>query len=242
MEMLKLEAKRRPELGSRKVGKLRGRGLVPGVLYGKGEASVALQVGEEPLLRFLRSQHKMVALSVDGVASPALLQQVQVHPLTGDPLHVDFVRVKMDAMIRVKVKVILKGVPVGVAANKGVLEQQGHEVEVECLPSAIPDQIVAKIEHLDLGNSLHAKELPLPQGVRIAVDPERVIATVHAPKIEEAPPEVAAAEAPVQPEVIGAKEREERAAAKSGEKGEKAEKGEKGGTESQQKEAKEPKK
>ena len=239
MEMLKLEAKKRPGLGSRKSWRLRGEGWVPGVLYGKGKESVSVQIGEEPLVKFLRAHHQMLTLSLEGEALPALIKAVQTHPLTGELIHVDFARVDLSASIKVKVKVVLKGVPVGVTAAKGVLEQQGHEVEVECLPTAIPDQIVAKIDHLEVGMSLHAGELALPAGVKIAVDADRVIATVHAPKIEEVAAEAAPAEVATQPEVIGAKEREERAAAKAGEKGAAAEPKEK---EAKEKEAKEQKK
>lgn len=218
MKIPKLKASRRETRGSLKAARQRAEGLVPGILYGRGKPEVLLTIPCDALESLIRSETQMVTLAIEGGEEPALVQDVQADAITGDLLHVDFARIALDATVKVKVKVLLKGAPVGVATGGGVLEQQAHEIEVECLPTSIPEHLTAKIDHLELGKSVHAKEIPLPEGVR-AVDPERVVATVHLPKVVEAAAEAAPVEVALQPEVIGQKEREERAKEKEKSKG-----------------------
>lgn len=210
METLRIEATRREERGSARMERLRRDGRIPAVLYGRGKDTVPLAVEERAFRDVLRAHSRMVTLAIQGAEEAALVQAVQTHPLDGRILHVDFARIALDAVVRVKVPVHLRGVPVGVSTGGGVLEQQTHDIEIACLPAQIPEQIVVKIEHLEVGKTLHAQDLPLPAGVTLLAEPERAVATVHPPKVqeEEAAP---AAEVAMQPEVIGQKEREERA-------------------------------
>ncbi len=213
METPKVKAEKRSERGTRQTRKLRGEGRIPAVLYGRGKETVTLAVSTDDIRSILKAHSRTVTIAVGGAEEAALVQEIQTHPIDGEILHVDFARIALDAVVRVKVPVVLRGVPVGVSAGSGVLEQQVHDLEVECLPNLIPDQLVAKIDHLEVGKTLHASAVPLPAGVKLIAEPERAIATVHPPKV--AVEETAAvAEVALQPEVIGAKEREERAAAK----------------------------
>ncbi len=223
MQTPKLKAQPRSTRGSRSMHKLRGEGQIPAVLYGRGEEVVSLTLAAKDMKEILKSHTRAVTLSIGGKEEAALLQEVQTHPVRGEILHIDFTRIALDTAVHVKVPVILKGIPVGVATGGGVLDQQVHEVEIECLPTRIPEQITVKIEHLEIGKTLHAESLPLPEGVKLLVEKERAIATVHPPKqvVEEAAP---AAEVAMQPEVIGQKEREERAKEKD-KKGGKEEEG-----------------
>lgn len=218
METLKVKAENREARGSRSIRKLRGEGRVPAVLYGRGKGTVALAVSTDDVRSILKAHSRTVTLAVAGKEEAALVQEIQTHPIDGEILHVDFARIALDELVRVKVPVVLKGIPVGVASGGGVLEQQAHELEVECFPNRIPDQLVAKIDHLEIGKTLHAESVPLPEGVRLTAEAARAIATVHPPKVatEEA---AVVAEVALQPEVIGAKEREERAKEKEKKEG-----------------------
>lgn len=218
METLKVKAEKREARGSRQTRKLRGEGRVPAVLYGRGKETVSLAVSTDDVRSILKAHSRTVTLAVSGKEEAALVQEVQTHPLDGEILHVDFARIALDEVVRVKVPVVLRGTPVGVATGGGVLEQQAHELEVECFPNRIPDQLVVKIDHLEIGKTVHAESVPLPEGVKLVAEAARAIATVHPPKV--AVEETAAvAEVALQPEVIGAKEREERAKEKEKKEG-----------------------
>lgn len=210
METPKMKAEKREQRGTRRIRKLRDEGRIPAVLYGRGKETVSLAVSGNDVRSILKAHSRTVTIAIGGAEEAALVQAIQMHPIDGEILHVDFARIALDAVVRVKVPVVLRGVPAGVATGSGVLEQQVHDLEVECLPHLIPDQLVARIDQLEVGKTLHASAVPLPEGVKLIAEPERAIATVHPPKVAVEETAVVA-EVALQPEVIGAKEREERA-------------------------------
>ncbi|HKN60552.1 MAG TPA: 50S ribosomal protein L25, partial [Candidatus Acidoferrales bacterium] len=162
----------------------------------------------------------------------AILKDWQVDPVSGKLLHVDLLRIAMDVRMRVKIPVHTFGEPQGVKMQGGVFETVTREVEVECLPTDIPEEIKVDVSEMLIGKQLRAGDLPLdPNKVKLVTDPQRVIAHVVMLKKEEEPaPEaaVAAETAPAEPEVIkkGKKEEEgeEGAAAEAAPKAEKSEK------------------
>jgi len=207
-----LTLQRRDGAGSRPARRLRRRGLVPGVVYGKNTEPLAVTVPHSELLRLLHSkagEHALVTLRLDGAAAwekPALVQSVQHDPVDGHVIHVDFHAIVLTERLRVKVPVVLKGEPVGVKQDGGLLEHFLRDIEVECLPADIPRSVEFDVSALKIGETVHVKDLPSPKNATITSEPSGVIASIHLPKVEK--PEEEAAAAVTEPEVIREKKEE----------------------------------
>lgn len=218
MELQTLTAKTR-EAGSKgETRRLRVQGFVPGVLYGGGSDPVNIELEAKPfeiLLHAKSGEHAVVQLVVTDrpeLSTPALLKEVQHHPLRGQATHADLMRIRLDQRIETTVPVVVTGRPVGVIEG-GVLDQQLRALAVECLAVEVPEQIVIDVTHLKLGESVHVRDLAVPENVTVLMDPDRPVAAVQAPRVlREGEGEGAAAEGaePATPEVIGKrKEKEE---------------------------------
>ena len=207
-----LTVQRRVTPGTRPTRRLRAQGIVPGVIYGKGVAPVAVQVPHRELARLLHAkggEHSLVTIRIDEGTpweKPALVHAVQHDPVRGHILHVDFHAIVLTERIKVKVPLVLQGDPVGVKQEGGILEQFLREVEVECLPTQIPPALTLDVSALKIGDTEHVKALAPPADCRITTGPDSAIASVQAPK-EEKPEEAAAA--PAEPEVLREKKPEE---------------------------------
>ena len=225
-----LVASRRPTTGSRRVSRLRRDGLTPAIVYGKAVEPTPVMVNARDLLKFLHAhagEHGLLTLRVEREGTswekPVLIKRVEHDPVNGGILHVDFHAIALTEQIRIKIPLVLSGVPVGVKQDGGVLEHFLREIEVECLPTAIPNQIERDISAMKVGETIHVRDLIAPAGARITADPEGGVASVLMPKEEKA--EEAAAEAVTEPEVIREKkpEAEEAAQGKEEKKAEKKE-------------------
>ena len=202
-----LTATVRDETGSSAARRLRRRGLMPAILYGKETDPVALSVPTDKVLAVVRHGHHMVDLKVGDEQTKALVRQVQYGPFGREVLHLDLVRVSLTDRVRITVPVELRGTARGVELG-GVLEQPVHEVEVECVATALPDAIVLRVSSLAVGEALHVRDLELPEGVDVLADPDLVV--VHVSEPRKTPEAEAEAEAgPVEPEVITARKPEE---------------------------------
>jgi len=235
MAVIPLGGTRRENLGKGGARKARAAGQIPGVLYGHGEEPVPVSVGAREFdlaLRGHKGGNPIVNLAVSGGEYTALIRDVQYDPLTHDILHLDFQHISLTETIEVKVTVHLTGLPLGVKDGGGILETILREIEVRCLPTAIPASIEVDVSHLNIGDSVHVSEITVPN-VTILNDGAETIATVVPPTImEEKAPEVAAVEgAPAEPEVIakGKKEEEGAPAAEGKEKEKEKEKKEEKG-------------
>ena len=226
----------RPGIGSRAVRRSRRDGSIPGVVYGKAVEPAAVMVKARDLSKFLHAhagEHGLLTLRVEADhgrpwEKPVLIKRVEHDPVTGGIVHVDFHAIALTEEIRIKIPIVLNGVPVGVKQDGGVLEHFLREIEVECLPTAIPKQVEHDITPLKIGDAVHVRELVAPAGARITAGPEGVVASVLMPKEEKVEEAV---EAVTEPEVIrekkpeaeeGAaegKEKEEKKAEKKEEKG-----------------------
>lgn len=145
-----------------------------------------------------------------------LVKELQTDPVRGNPLHADFLGISMTRVIAVKVPVELMGMPVGVTGKGGILEHALWELEVKCLPTAIPERITLDVSALDLGDALHVKDLKVPEGVVVETDPGQVVAMVSAPRVEVEEP--VAPEVPTEPELVGRKAEPEEAEGEEGAK------------------------
>ncbi len=240
MDTLTVEGKIREERGKNAARRRRRGGEIPAILYGGKQDAIALSVNAKQLGRILRSEagHNTIftVKVADGKEERAMLKDWQVDPVSGTLLHADLLRIAMDVRMRVKVPVHTFGEPQGVKVQGGVFETVTREVEIECLPSDIPEEIKVNVTDMLIGKQLRAGDLPLdPNKIKLLTDPQRVIAHVVTLKKEEEPaPEAAVATetAPAEPEVIKkGKKEEEGEAAPAEEAAPKAEKTEKKGKE-----------
>ena len=219
MAVISLSGERRSDIGKGGARKARAAGKIPGVVYGHGEQPVPVAIGARDFqlaLRHHEGSNAIVNLAVDGGEWTALIRDVQYDPLTHNILHLDFQQISLTETIEVNVAVHLIGLAVGVKDGGGVLEPITREVEVRCLPTAIPAFLEVDVSHLAVGQSVHVRDL-VTNGVEVLTDPEVSVATVVAPTVhEEKPAEeavVAGAEGATaaEPEVItkGKKDEEE---------------------------------
>ena len=216
-KQVKLSATRRTGTGRSAVRKIKAQGAVPAIIYGGKNKPEALQVSKRDIslmLSHASGENILVELEIEGEKAGrlALVQEVQHAPVGGDILHVDFHAVSMNEMIEADVPLEPTGMAEGVKTFGGLLEQNLRSLEIECLPRDLPDVITVDVSHLNIGDSIHVRELPLPQGVTTRVPPDLTVFSVLAPTVEEEPV-VAAVEAPTAPEVITAKKEEPEAAA-----------------------------
>ena len=217
----------RTDLGKGAMKRLRAAGNVPAVIYGHGAPAKTLYFSAADWEVLQKFELNLLSLKEGDNEMLALIKEVQNDFIRGKVKHVDFLEVRRDEKIRASV-VVHPGheAPAG-AAQGGLLEQDIHELEVECLPDALPESLDIDVSALELGAALHVSEIPVPEGVRILNDPELVVFHVFDPSTiveeEEAPAaEAAEGEAPAaEPEVIGEKERAAKAAEKAAEKAEK---------------------
>ena len=199
-----IRAQTRDETGKGAARTARRGGRVPGILYGHGEESVALSVDAGELSRLVHSisvDNTIVDLDVAGDPYKVLIREIQKHPFRDEFVHIDFFHVAMDEKIHVEIPVVLAGVATGVKNKGGVLDHQLREIEVFCLPGNIPEKVEIDVSELDIGDSIHVRDIALPD-VEILADPDRSVVAVLAPTVIEVEEE-AAAEEILEPELIG---------------------------------------
>ncbi len=197
--------------------KLKTRGFIPAVIYGGKDKPQPLQVAARDInamMSHASGENVLVELEIAGEKSnrTALVQEVQHSPLGGEIRHVDFHAISMDETIQAEVPLEPIGTANGVKNFGGLLEQSLRALTVECLPRDLPDRITVDVSALNIGDSIHVRDIQLPSGVAAKVQPDLTAFSVLAPIVEEAPA-VATAEAAAGPEVITEKKEEGEAAA-----------------------------
>jgi len=214
------------------VKKLRLTGRVPAVIYGRQTQTRNLEVGLkeiEDLIHHSVSETILVDLAVEGDAKSgrlALVQEVQHHPLSGKVLHVDFHEVAEDEKVTVTVPVETTGEAAGVKTEGGVLEHVLFKIKVRALPRDLPEVITVDVTPLEIGQSIHLGEIPLPAGVEVIGDKKIPVISVAAPitEAQEAAALEAATTPLAEPEVLKEK-KEEGAGEAAGASAKPAEKG-----------------
>jgi len=194
LEILELKATKRQRTGRGESRMLRQGGRIPAILYGPDTQSVPLSVNEhefETLLKNAKSSQQLIKIDTgDGVQQSAMIKELQTKPVTGKFVHVDFYKVDMNRKVRVRVPVILKGKSKGVELG-GLLQIIRRRLEILCLPLEIPEFIEIDITDLDVGDSIHVKDIVLKDGLEIPPDVNFTVITVLAPKKEVVEEEVA---------------------------------------------------
>jgi large subunit ribosomal protein L25 len=177
--------------GSRAARRLRRAGNVPGILYGGGEDPVAFQVDARLLRQTLAHAGAVLELSIAGAGStPVVVKEITRHPVSGATVHIDMLRVRLDQAISATVVVDLVGAEDAPGVKEGgVLEQVTRELNIEALPTDIPDSIQHDVSGVQIGDTITLEAIVAPRGVTLTDDPETVVATVTPPKLQLEPDE-----------------------------------------------------
>jgi large subunit ribosomal protein L25 len=217
---LVVKSEKRSGLGKNASGRLRRQGFIPAVLYGEGKESVPLVLSKKDIIQILKletGENTIFRVATDSGENDVMIKDLQIDPTTDEILHADLIRIAMDKPIQVTVPVVHRGDPVGVKNEGGFIDFVTREVEVECLPKDIPENLVIDISGLHIHQSFKAEHIALPAGIRLVSEPGQVLVLVSVPhKEEEFPGEKPEEEVAVEgeePEVIkkerGEKEDEE---------------------------------
>jgi large subunit ribosomal protein L25 len=222
MEQIALKAQLRDNKGNGSRGSkhLREQGIVPAVVYHRGEGTVNIVVPEKEITRIIHAaagENILINLTIekDKKTKPraVIIKEVQHHPVKRNILHVDFNEISMNEKLTVDVEIIAQGDPIGVKQDGGSLEHTLREIKIQCLPADIPKHIDVDVSGLKLNQGIHVRDLKVSDKIKILTDPDTLLLIVkhHEEKVEEE------AAAPAEVEVIREK-KEEEGAAKPGEK------------------------
>ncbi len=215
MKTFELQAKLRMPDGTRKARAVRRNEMFPAIVYGHGMKPLAIEVPDRDFLKAIRTKagaNVLITLQVEGVKlaeSTCRIKAIQTHPVTDKIDHIDFMVISLTERIMVKVPVVLLHIEEAPGIKEGgSLDLVHREIEVECLPTKIPEKIEIEAKTMKINDAVHVNELKLPEGVKCLLAPEDVVLAIHPPREEEVKPaeEGAAAE----PEVIekGKKDKE----------------------------------
>ena len=213
METLEIQADNR-EVGSKNVARrLRQSGKIPGILYGPKTQPVPLELNRKDFssrIAGLEGSHlvRLKSASPTLADKVALVKEVQLHPITGDVVHTDLYEVDLTAKIQVHVPLHFVGKAAGVVRG-GILQPVVREIEVECLPMDIPEFFNVDVSELDIGDSVHVQDLPMPEGVAAIYESNFALVTVATPTVEEAPTPTAAPVEGVVPETPEGEQKQE---------------------------------
>lgn len=180
-------AARTPE-GSRSARRLRREGMVPGILYGAGDEPRSFQVDGRVLRNALAHAHAVIEVTVDGgQKQPVMVKDLQRHPVRGETVHVDLLRVRLDEKIQTTVTLHLEGADVAPGVKEGgILTQELIHLNVEALPNDVPDSIELNVSTLELNATATVADLTAPSGVVLLDEPETVAVTITPPSVEPA--------------------------------------------------------
>ena len=216
MEKILVAADKRNESGKGSARSLRRAGILPAVVYSEGNC-IPIQINTKIMTKLLTSgaaEHSLITVQINEGGSkktsehPVLVKDYQLDPVSDELLHVDFMEVSLKDRLTVTVALSVAKKPVGVKMG-GIMQLRLREIEIECLPTNIPDTIEIDAEHVEIGGSMHVSDITLPEGVEFVTDQSEVILTVTAPVVEEEKVEEEAVEDGAEPELVGGKGKEE---------------------------------
>ena len=222
MQEITIAARKRESSGKGVARKLRAAGRIPAIFYGRTQQPVSIDIEAkqfENILHHLESENVIVNLAIGDEVNKALLRDVQHGPVRGMVLHADFYHVAMDQEINVHIPIHFQGLAAGVKNDGGIMQCTMRELEISCLPDRIPPSVDVDVNALNIGDSIHVRDIVLP-GVKIVSDPQSTVVTIIHPIIIKAAPTAAeveaeaaaaAAAAAPEPEVITERKREEKA-------------------------------
>jgi len=195
LNLIEIKTKIRTKTGNGPARRLRMSGQIPAVLYGPKTETVLLSVNKSDLeLLFKKGGIGQVVLNLviqkngETTTRPAMIKELQTHPVSRNFIHIDFYEIKMDQKITAKIPVVTTGMAKGVELG-GILQIIRRELEVECLPLEVPESIEIDISDLDVGDSIHVGKIRLESELEFLEDDNYTVVTVLTPKLEEEEPE-----------------------------------------------------
>lgn len=186
MDKVKLEVLPRDATGKQKVKALKREGFIPAALYGKKIDHILLAISSKTVKQLLRTtsmRNTIFELKIKGKRNKqiALVQDMQLHPITREIVHMDLYGISMEDKVTVNVPILLKGTALGLELG-GVLVQRMRSIDVECLPADIPSEITLDVSDLEIGDARHVSDIEVPK-VEFMVEDERTIVTLQPPKL-----------------------------------------------------------
>jgi len=183
----KLKVENRPITGKKTARKLRNKGIIPGVLYYKGEEPIQIAVDKLIMYHAIHSGQRIYEVDVAGTTQYVMVKEIQYHPVTDALIHIDFMRVRRSEKINISVPLILVGDALGVKEG-GVLSQSLTRIEIECLPTDVPEQIELDVTHLEMNSSYSVADVKIKnEEITINSEQELNVVSIHPPVAEEEP-------------------------------------------------------
>jgi len=198
---LLLKAEIREQIGTKIVQKVRKQGRIPAIVYGHNQDPVAISFDAHNFVEGLHHGHRLMDIQIGKKKEKTIVKELQYDHLGKKIIHADFMRVDVTEMIKVTVPIELKGTAAGTHEG-GILEEQTDHLEVECRVTEIPETIVVSVKDVHVGDALHASDIELPDGVKLASSPDTLMVTCHFVTVSKTTEEVEE-ELPSAPEVIG---------------------------------------
>jgi len=182
-----LDMQQREKTGKGPARRMRRKGLIPAVLYGyKGNRNLTINAHQFSRLFEEIGEHSIITITIDGKdKTEVIVKDFQMDPVERTITHVDFLEFEKGKMLKTEIPIKVTGSSVGVKKG-GILEAFIRDIEVECLPKDIPDSISLDVSDMDIGNSLHVRDIEVSDKVRILSNPDQVVITIGTPtKVEE---------------------------------------------------------
>lgn len=205
-QTMQLKAEMRTKAGTLSAKRARSEGMMPAVVYGHGEEAAAVTISAHDFAEALHHGHRVFEMDIDGKKDTVMIKDLQYDHLGRDVIHADLIRVDIKEMVTVTVPIALKGTAKGVEEG-GILQEQTSTIDIKCRVNQIPDSLPVSVKNLEIGDSIHASEVQLPDGIELDTDPDTVIVTVTFVAEEEEEEE--GVEEMEAPEVIGKGKEEE---------------------------------
>jgi len=202
------DAQKNKGTGTRVARRLRAQDRIPAIIYGHKQTPMPISLAREDVWDMIKRSTHLAQLKIGDTTEMVLVRDVQWDHLGKEIIHLDFARVSAEESIKTDVRLELRGTPPGVAAG-GSLDQLVHHVTVTCRANAIPDSIRIDVSHLEIGQAVHVRELTLPSGVTLEIDPDLLLVHVVPPRAAEPEPAAAEAVSATEPELIGRKAEDE---------------------------------
>ena len=198
---LLLKAEIREQTGSKTVRKVREQGRIPAIVYGHNQEPVAISLDAHNFVEGLHHGHRLMDVQIGKKKEKTIVKELQYDHLGKNIIHADFVRVNVTEAVKVTVPIELKGTAAGTHEG-GIIEEQTDRLEVECKVSDIPEMIVVSVKDVHVGDALHARDIKLPDVIKLVSSPDTLLVTCHLVAAAKTTEEVEE-EIPAAPEVIG---------------------------------------
>jgi large subunit ribosomal protein L25 len=213
MASAQLSATHRDGTGKGSARSLRAQGQVPAIIYGHGRDPQPLAIDTrelEKLLSKISAESTVIELSMDGKSARTLIREIQRHPFKRQILHVDFQELVAGEKVTVRIPIVLTGIPEGVRVDGGILDQVMRELEIEVDPSNMPNHVEVDVNPLRIGDSVHVRDIALPEGVELVGEADSTVCVVSAPRaVVETVAVTEEVEVAAEPEIIGKAKKEE---------------------------------